>query len=186
MKQVFYGPTGYGKSHLILHGLLSKQNLIIITTNTSVQREFEYVGLSDVVVKTIPISVGDISKSDLPNINIDIEEACELQRNNILGFNVGKVPNIHEEAVIDKIMEWIETTGVSNSSHYTIVFINIYKEINNPSFVKRIENWNTDIVIEHTADKFSIEQGRELESIRKSGQWFEIPIFVKMKEQPKK
>lgn len=78
MKQVFYGPTGYGKSHLILHGLLSKQNLIIITTNTSVQREFEYVGLSDIVVKTIPISVGDISKSDLPNINIDIEEACEL------------------------------------------------------------------------------------------------------------
>lgn len=186
MKQVFYGPTGYGKSHLILHGLLSKQNLIIITTNTSVQREFEYVGLSDIVVKTIPISVGDISKSDLPNINIDIEEAYELQRNNILGFNVGKVPNIYEEAVIDKIMEWIETTGVSNSSHYTIVFLNIYKEINNPSFVKRIENWNTDIVIEHTADKFSIEQGRELESIRKSGQWFEIPIFVKMKEQPKK
>lgn len=52
MKQVFYGPTGYGKSHLILHGLLSKQNLIIITTNTSIQREFEYVGLNNIVVKT--------------------------------------------------------------------------------------------------------------------------------------
>lgn len=182
MKQVFYGPTGYGKSHLILHGLLSKQNLIIITTNTSVKQEFEHVGLNDVVVKTIPISVEDVSRSGLLNINIDIKEAYELQRNNILGFDVGKVPYIYEEAAIDKIMEWIETIGVSNSSHYTIVFINIYKEINDLSFVKRIENWNADIVIEHTADKFSIEQGGELESIRKSGQWFEIPIFVKMKE----
>lgn len=44
MKQVFYGPTGYGKSHLILHGLLYKQNLIIITTNEIVDTE-KYCGI---------------------------------------------------------------------------------------------------------------------------------------------
>lgn len=182
MKQIFYGPTGYGKSHIILHGLLSKRDLIIITTNGSVAQEFECVGLSDIPIKTIPVSVGDTSESSLPDFSIDAEDVGKSLRNNILGINVGQVPAAYEEVAINKTMDWLETTGFSNRFDVTIVFINIYKEINNPSFVRRIESWNADIVIEHTSDKFSIEQGGELESIRKSGKWTEIPVLVKMKE----
>lgn len=180
MKQIFYGPTGYGKSHLILHGLASKKNLIIINAATSVQREFEHVGLNNIPVTTIPISVEEVSGNKLPNISIDVKNICELKENCILGFDVGNVCHpLYEKPVIYKIVEWLETMGAASSYNHTIVFMNIF-EIQDFSFLKKIENWNADIVIEYTIGTYAIKQGEELIAIKKSGQWFEIPILVDM------
>lgn len=44
MKQLIYGPSGYGKSHMVLHSLPEKK-VVYITTN-GIRQEFNCVGLN--------------------------------------------------------------------------------------------------------------------------------------------
>ena len=56
MKQIFYGPTGCGKSHIILHNIQHfNKRAIIFTANGSGTREFSYVGIKDIPTTLIPI-----------------------------------------------------------------------------------------------------------------------------------
>ena len=90
MKQIFYGPTGYGKSHMILHGLLKKKNLVIITANMSVKSELEYVGINDFPIKIIPISEDYMEKNEFAT-NLD-----KTLKETTLGFEVGHIPRIYQ------------------------------------------------------------------------------------------
>lgn len=179
MKQIFYGPTGDGKSHLILHGLANSKKLVVVTTNFSVEQEFSFVGLNDIEINTIPFIIKDSGPGYYPSIIIDADEA-ELQKDCIIGFRLGIFETSRiRNMVFYKVIEWLQETGISENPDYTIVFIALGTEITNPLFITEIEKWKADIIIEHTIDEFSIEHSDELKEIQKSGTWFEIPILNK-------
>lgn len=182
MKQIFYGHSGYGKSHLILHGIISKKKVVVISA-CGAKNEFNYVGLSDVPLTSIPLSLRDTAGNTSPEILIQAPDDLNIQESGILGFDVNAIPQIYEEATIHKITEWLENMGISDDHEYTIVFIDIAKEIHDPVFVKRITKWNADIVVEHIC--YQSDAPQDLEIIRKTGEWFEVPIYVDMHVQQK-
>lgn len=179
MKQVIYGPSGYGKTHLILRGLKNFKNLIIISNNSCIESEFKRVGLNNISINTIPFIIED-TEHKISLIKIDTNKSG-IQNDNIIGFNLSTFESsIGRIMALDSVIEWIESTGISENPEYTVIFLNTRDETTNPIFITDIEKWSANIIVEYTIDEFSIKHSNELEQFQISEKWIKVPILNKM------
>jgi len=180
MKQIFYGPTGCGKSHIILHNLPKRKKVVIITTN-GLTMEFRTVGLYTPIIE-IPIFAKITEDGSGTHFSVDNSFVLNTEFHSMIGFDLYRIPCLNRSFAMQAVIKWLEAAGVANDPEYTIVFINIYEHINNPEFVQVIEKWSADIIVEHTCDKRSVEFYTELEYITMSPEWFLIPVLIRHDE----
>jgi len=162
MKQIIYGPTGFGKTHLILHGLKHKKRVILISSN-GVAKEMEHVGLS-------PLPEEDIFTLS------SHEGTWKLNHKTEIGFDI---TGFTEEQIyaLEQLFTALEKSKITKNADYTIVFLNMYCLIGNRQLVKRMEKWSADVIIDHTCTEREADIEIEMGGFRKSGKWAEL--FVK-------
>ena len=175
MKRVFYGPTASGKSYLILRGLRDKDKVVVVTTN-GVREEFEHVGLEDVPVKEMPITMELPPEGGELKVNIGNAEEFDAVSFGKIGFSLKAVPQLHQVKAVAVVVDWLEKLGIADDSASTIVLIGLYWEMNDLDFVKRIENWKADVIVEHQGDKRDMEQGT-MGYISTESNWTVVPLL---------
>lgn len=171
MNYLVYGQTGCGKSHLIFHRYLTNKKTVIVTTGKT-KEELKVVGLQDIPVEPVSIQWKQNPDKNFPDIIINRNTSL-IPGDGILGLDVGEIPCIFHKKTIQKISEWLENSGISEDSGYTIIFIGIPEESNDETFVKRLENWNANVVIEYMTNRCSIYR-KELNYIKNSEQWNKV------------
>ncbi len=173
MKQIFYGPTGYGKSHLILRNIHNlNKKIFIITTNGTGEKEFSYVKLYPPITN-IPVKL-------TKPLTFDIQyppALVQMARTGIYCFDYGTEPPCNPAGAIEATMTWMEKDGITEDPDNLILFISIYHQLKDIEVIRRIEKWMADVIIEHTVSERDIDF--ELRAVRKSGKWFEVPVLSK-------
>lgn len=171
MKQIIYGPTGFGKTHLILHSLKHKRGVILISSN-GVAEEMKNVGLS-------PLPEEDIFKLS------PIEGKWKLNHKTEIGFDIIGLAE-EQTYALEQLFTSLEKAKITKNTDYTIVIINMYCLIGNRQLIKRIEKWSADVIIDLTCverevDKADIEI--EMGCFRKSGKWAELFLSTNQKQK---
>ena len=174
MKQIFYGPTGYGKSHLILHNVQNlNKKVFIITTNGSGEKEFSAVNVYSIPITNIPVVLTGPLTFDIQYPS----ELAQMARTGAYCFDYGTEPPCNPAGAIEATMTWMEKNGIAEDPDNLILFINIYHQLKDIEIIRRMEKWMADVIIEHTVSERNIDF--ELCAVRKSGKWFEVPVLSK-------
>lgn len=174
MKQIFYGPTGYGKSHLILHNIQNlNKKIFIITTNGTGEKEFSTVNVYSIPITNIPVKL-------TKPLTFDIQyppKLAQMAQTGVYCFDYGTEPPCNPAGAIEASVTWMEENGITEDPDNLILFINIYHQLKDIEMIRRIEKWMADVIIEHTVSERDIDF--ELCAVRRSGKWFEVPVLSK-------
>lgn len=158
MKLIIYGNTGYGKSYTYIAPIIKEKNNLILITSNSLESELKYMGLNKDII-------------DIGSINDKTKEFGKI------AITFDNVPDCQKSEALVSTLNMLEMDNITNEQKVTIILIGFINEMNDRHFVKRIENWKSNVVVEYCCGKKDIQYGELKYILEHSCEWDKISVF---------